>query len=158
MNCLAETEINLNHFSTMWWLKYLKSFLVLDKEPFILHSQFHVRCWTGDARSQSISSYDIEISLRLSAPLTTRVNHHSLWPFDAIWRHRTWSTLVKVMACCLTAPSHYLYKCCLIISRALCYLFIWEQFHSKCSRYLSLIWVWKLLIQDYNHTSQGSIG
>ena len=26
---------------------------------------------------------------------------------DAIWCHRPWSTLVQVMACCLTAPSHY---------------------------------------------------
>ena len=32
----------------------------------------------------------------------------SHWPSDAIWRWRSWSTLVQVMACCLTAPSHYL--------------------------------------------------
>ena len=36
-----------------------------------------------------------------------RVN--SWWPSDAIWRHRSGSTLAKVMACCLMAPSHYLY-------------------------------------------------
>ena len=40
----------------------------------------------------------------------------SLWPSDAIWRHRTWSTLVQVMACCLMAPTHYLNQCWLIIS------------------------------------------
>ena len=33
---------------------------------------------------------------------------NSLWPSDAIWRQGTRSTLVQVMACCLTAPSHYL--------------------------------------------------
>ena len=33
---------------------------------------------------------------------------NSLGPSDAIWRWRSWSTLVQVMACCLTAPSHYL--------------------------------------------------
>ena len=33
---------------------------------------------------------------------------NSLWPSDAIWRHRSGSTLAQVMACCLTAPSHYL--------------------------------------------------
>ena len=41
----------------------------------------------------------------------------SLEPSDAIWRWRSWSTLVQVMACCLTAPSHYLKQCWLIISK-----------------------------------------
>ena len=41
---------------------------------------------------------------------------NSLWPRDAIWRWRSWSTLFQVMACCLTAPSHYLNQCWLIIS------------------------------------------
>ena len=33
---------------------------------------------------------------------------YSLRPSDAIWRHRSGSTLAQVMACCLTAPSHYM--------------------------------------------------
>ena len=33
---------------------------------------------------------------------------NSLWPSDAIWQHRSGSTLAQVMACCLMAPSHYL--------------------------------------------------
>ena len=41
----------------------------------------------------------------------------SLWPSDAIWRHRSGSTLAQVMACCLTAPSHYLNQCWLTISK-----------------------------------------
>ena len=41
----------------------------------------------------------------------------SLWPSDAIWRQRSGSTLAQVMACCLTAPSHYLNQCWLIISK-----------------------------------------
>ena len=41
---------------------------------------------------------------------------NSLWPSDAIWRQRSGSTLAQVMACCLTAPSHYLNQCCLITS------------------------------------------
>ena len=32
---------------------------------------------------------------------------NSLWPGDAIWRHRSGSTLAQVMACCLMAPGHY---------------------------------------------------
>ena len=43
----------------------------------------------------------------------------NLGPSDAIWRWRSWSTLVQVMACCLTAPSHYLNQCWLIISKVL---------------------------------------
>ena len=42
---------------------------------------------------------------------------NSLGPSDAIWCWRSWSTLVQVMACCLTAPSHYLNQCWLIISK-----------------------------------------
>ena len=50
----------------------------------------------------------------MSAAKTKLVN--SLWPSDAIWRHRSGLTLVQVMACCLTAPSHYLNQCWLFIS------------------------------------------
>ena len=42
---------------------------------------------------------------------------NSLWPRNAIRRHRSGSTLAQVMACCLTAPSHYLNQCWLIISK-----------------------------------------
>ena len=48
---------------------------------------------------------------------TRRIN--SLWPGDTAWRHGTRSTLAQVMACCLTAPSHYLNQCWLIISKVL---------------------------------------
>ena len=52
-------------------------------------------------------------------------------PYDG---HRSGSTLAHVMACCLTAPSHYLNLCWLIISDIL-----WHSskgsFHKKCSRY-----------------------
>ena len=36
---------------------------------------------------------------------------------------RTWSTLVQVMPCCLTAPSHYLNQCWLVISKVPWHLF-----------------------------------
>ena len=41
---------------------------------------------------------------------------NSLRPSDVIWRRGSRSTLAQVMACCLTAPSHYLNQCWLIIS------------------------------------------
>ena len=42
---------------------------------------------------------------------------NSFRPSDAIWRHRSRSTLAQVMACCLMAPNHYLNQCWLIISK-----------------------------------------
>ena len=33
---------------------------------------------------------------------------NSLWPGANIWQHRSGSALVRVTACCLTSPSHYL--------------------------------------------------
>ena len=44
------------------------------------------------------------------------VKLNSLWPSDTIWRQRSGSTLAQVMACCWTAPSHYLNQCWLTIS------------------------------------------
>ena len=44
---------------------------------------------------------------------------NSLWPSDTICRHRSGSTLAQVMACCLTAPSHWLTQYWLLISKAL---------------------------------------
>ena len=41
---------------------------------------------------------------------------NSLRPSDTIWRQKSGSTLAQVMACCLTAPSHYLNQCSLIIT------------------------------------------
>ena len=46
---------------------------------------------------------------------------NSLGPSDAIWRWGSWSTLVQVMACCLTAPSHYQNQCWLVNRVLLCY-------------------------------------
>ena len=35
-----------------------------------------------------------------------------------MWHHRSGSTVVQVMACCLTAPNHQLFQCWLLISKA----------------------------------------
>ena len=42
-----------------------------------------------------------------------------LWPSDVISQQGSRSTLAQVMACCLTAPSHYLSQCWLMISEML---------------------------------------
>ena len=48
---------------------------------------------------------------------------NSLGSSDVIWRWRSWTTLVQVMAGCLTAPSHYLNQCGVIFSKV--------QWHSS---------------------------
>ena len=71
---------------------------------------------------------------------------NSLWSSDAIWQHRTGSTLAQVMACCLTAPRHYQNQCWLIISKV--------QGHSSESNFTrdtSAIYHWSLLV---NYLSQ----
>ena len=36
---------------------------------------------------------------------------NSLWPSDAIWRHKFGSAWSQIMACCLMAATHYLNQC-----------------------------------------------
>ena len=69
------------------------------------------------------------------------LNHglvNSLLPGDGIWQHRSGSTLVQVMACCLTAPSHYLNQCWLFICEVQ-----GEQFHKRYRSHQSLNLTWK---------------
>ena len=44
---------------------------------------------------------------------------NSSWPSDTIWQQGSGSILAQVMACCLTAPCHYLNQCWLIISEVM---------------------------------------
>ena len=55
---------------------------------------------------------------------------------DAMWRQRFLSTLVQVMACCLTAPSHYMNQCWLIIGEVLwhCVQFTDYQYRPRRKR------------------------
>ena len=56
----------------------------------------------------------------------------------AYWCHmvkRAGSTLVQVIACCLTAPSHYLNQCWLIMSEVLQHT-PGGKFRNRCPRYL----------------------
>ena len=55
----------------------------------------------------------------LPCPTQIQFAINSLWPSDIIWHQESRSTLAQVMACCLTAPSHYLNQCWLMISEVL---------------------------------------
>ena len=43
-------------------------------------------------------------------------NINSMRLCDTIWQHKSGSTLAQVMACCMTALSHYLSQCWILIS------------------------------------------
>ena len=60
------------------------------------------------------------------------------------------------MPCSLTAPSN-LKQCWLIIGELLWYS-SWGYTRGKCSLYLSLIWVQRILIYDYGHIPQALMG
>ena len=66
-------------------------------------------------------------------------NFNSMWPSDAIWWHRSGSTLAQVMACCLMAPSHYLNQWWLIISEVQ-----WHSYQGNFTRDASTINHWNL--------------
>ena len=60
-------------------------------------------------------------------------------PSDTIWQHWSQSSMVHVMA----------YWWCFQVI-----IFLLHYHYRKCSRYLSIIWVWKSLIKSYNHILQ----
>ena len=91
-----------------WCLKAPSHYL--NHCVFIMSIHIPVRAITLKIFQPSI----IEINLKI-----IYLKFHSLGPSDAIWCWRSWSTLVQVMACYLTAPSHYLNQCWLTISKVL---------------------------------------
>ena len=73
----------------------------------------------GPDKATEYHAYKLEI-------MHQQHSHHKL--IVALWCHirchRSWSTLAQAMACCLTAPSHCLNQCWLIIQSAQCWLII----------------------------------
>ena len=58
-------------------------------------------------------------------------------PSDTIWRQKSGSTLAQVMACCLTASSHYLNQCWFTISKV-----HWHSFEYNFTRDTSAVIHW----------------
>ena len=67
-----------------------------------------------------------------------------LGPSNPIWGERSGSPLAQVMACCLTAPSHYLNQCWLIISKV-----EWYSSKGKFTRDTLAINYWNYLEIKY---------
>ena len=77
------------------------------------------------------------------------IEFNSLWPSDAIWLRRSSSTLVHAMACCLTAPSHYLNQCWWII-RGVLWLSPETNFTRSAHEFKSITHVRRLYFLNYN--------
>ena len=93
----------------------------VDLSPYWLRSWL-VAWWhiviTSNNAGLLLRTYFNEVLFKIQ-----KFSFNSLWLSDTIWRHKSGSTLAQVMACCLTAPSHYLNQCWLIISKV--------QWHSS---------------------------
>ena len=80
--------------------------------------KFHTKYLTHTLKD--VHSTDILESMNnffIVIQIQWKTDFNSLWPSDTIWRHKSGSTLAQVMACCLTAPSHYLNQCWHIIRK-----------------------------------------
>ena len=116
-----------NSFLPSWWpLPLLSDFVYFC---FVQWNQYRNKCWnipcvllvfTICTLWNTLTHWplrDVEVILQAFCLRLVPQNFNSLWPSDSIWWQRPGSTLAQVMACCLTAPSHYLNQCWLIISK-----------------------------------------
>ena len=98
--CIFYSDIRLWHVSVLKYLQRTSYCLLL-------------RGTHGVSFGEQILSYD----------------QNSLWFSDAVWRHITWSSLVKVTTCCISVANHYLNQYWLNVSEIL-----WHSLHSTFAR------------------------
>ena len=96
-----------------WWLKLRVMALGQDCSIPIVNKMEILQ----SSMKQYLLTVNQVISRLLILTLLTIIN--TLCPSDSIWRHRSESKLAQVMACCLTATSHYLHQCWLNINEVL---------------------------------------
>ena len=107
------------------------------------------QCWLYFSLYCPFSYTNITFTINKLQYRNIKLHFNSLWPSDPRWRQRSGSTLAQIMACCLTAPSHYLNQCWLIISEVrwhiraiswqmpqpsitkICLKITWLKFHSN---------------------------
>ena len=97
------------HFQLLTELHYISSVLVWISLKFVSRGPIGKKTWLvqvmawfqkGEKPLPELMSSESHYSCQCIAII------NSLWPSDAIWYQRSGSTLAKVMACCLMAPSH----------------------------------------------------
>ena len=74
--------------------------LILVFGPILLKQQYLA------GLTEAIIKHSCKLISQLQLSFVPRLCTHQMWPSDVIWWHRSGSALAKLMACCLTAPSH----------------------------------------------------
>ena len=97
MAVLYDTEMTPKHI--FWW-----SYILAKK---IVYRSSHTNMI-------GLTGHPLVVALHLKAGKLDIIL--TVWPSDAIWRHRSAQTLAQVIGCCLTAPNDYLNLCLLIIN------------------------------------------
>ena len=114
--CETEFSVTITTGSNVTW--YFEDSTTLTKEEHMLDFvlPINIPCHTARWGMRWLLRRMWRKLTRLQGTTLYNGRLNSLWPSDAIWRHRSESTLIQVMACCLMAPSHYLNQCWLVIS------------------------------------------
>ena len=99
----------------VFWLIFHWS-LFLRVQSTIFQHWFRWWLGAGQATSHYLDLWWL-VNWRIYASLGLNELINSLWPCDTIWWQRSVSTMTQVMAWCLTAPSHHLTQCSLIINK-----------------------------------------
>ena len=118
----------------IWWYQDLGQVHAHYRYNMITRVLWHLLKGNFIGRSQSLKCAWKKITFLILQPHLPGANElnasvqssdeqlNSLWPGDApggdaMWWNRSGSTLAQVMTCWLTAPRHYLYQSCHIISK-----------------------------------------
>ena len=133
--CMQHFQMFFFFWQNVWTVKkswkYLPGDLIISTWPWAqVMAKYH------QATSQNLNQSLCHNELKQF--ITSRET--SSGPSDAILRQRSASTLTQVIACCLTAPSHYLNQCWLIISKV-----EWHSSMGKFTRDNSAINHWNYL-------------
>ena len=107
-------------------------------ENLLMHTYIYFCYWAEEIASYftSIDQYKrnqcVCNKVAFQSHWPTDMDINSLLPSDVIWWQGSKSTLAQIMACCLTAPRHYLSQCWLMISEVL--------WHSPDSNFTENTW------------------
>ena len=120
----------------MWWLLALPSYMHLWYQLCRLNAYMSSTGVSSDILVLKIGRKLMKIERKFKH-LYMYTEIKSAPHCHAIWHHRTWSTLVQIMACCPTAPSHYLNQCWQFIIDVL-----WHSSESNFTGYIKMIYPW----------------
>ena len=127
IHCFLQVNLAVSRLSRWSWSEILRRWSCSASVRRIVK---HMRQVWPNWTSTQVSNH------RVTGAKTHKVwlTFNSLWLSDVIWQQGSRSTLAQVMACCLTAPSHYLNQCWLVITKVQ-----WLPSITKFSMYKTLL-------------------